>query len=136
MAKLEKHKRNLIQQWLEAEEGVIPAHPRGFEALETNGKIRKPPVPGKLHPPLPDQPAPKPEPALIREPARSPKVEEKHSQASSREHLLKQERLPQLRAPFSRSRVSAPGGKRRPAVGASRAAARRTRGRRAPQRPR
>lgn len=104
MAQLEKHKPNLIQEWLGSEEETIPAHPRGLEALETRVKIRKPLVPGKLRLLRPDPPAPKPEPALVREPAPPPKTEIRSSQATSREHLLKQARLPQLRAAYPRSR--------------------------------
>jgi hypothetical protein len=36
----------------------------------------------------------------MREPARLPKPEAKHTQPSSREHLQKQDRLSNLRAPY------------------------------------
>jgi hypothetical protein len=112
MSQLEKHKPNLIQEWLGAEEETVPAHARGFDSLETRVKIRKPPIPGKLRLARPVTPPPKPEPALVREPAPPPKPELRVSQATSREHLLKQERLPQLRAAYPRSRRPAA----RPAV--------------------
>jgi hypothetical protein len=128
MAKLEKHKRNLIQEWLGAEEETVPAHPRGIDAQEMRVKIRKPLVAGRLRLARPSPPAPRPEPALVREPARPPKTVERGSQASSREHLLKLERLPQLRAAYSRSGRPARGPMRRPAAVASRVAGRRARG--------
>ena len=132
MAKLEKHKKNLIQEWMEAEESSVPARPRGSDQAESREKIRKPPVAGKARLLRPSPPAAKPEPALIREPAAAPRTQEKHSQAASREHLLKLERLSQLRAPFSfRSRKPAPSPVRRPTAVASRAARRASGGRRA-----
>jgi len=133
MAKLEKHKRNLIQEWLEAEEETVPAHARGFDTQEMRVKIRKPPLPGKLRLARPSLPDPRPEPALVREPAPPPKLEERSSQASSREHLLKLERLPQLRAAYPRSRKPVGGAVRRPAVVVSRTAARRAGGGRRPR---
>jgi hypothetical protein len=126
MAQREKHKPNLMQAWLGAEEEMVPEHARGFDALETRAKIRKPPVPGKLRLARPAMPTPKPEPALAREPAPPPKPEFRPSQATSREHLLKQERLPQLRAAYSRSRRPAPSTSQRPVRAVSRLAARRS----------
>jgi len=114
MAQLEKHKKNLVREWLVADEETVPAHPRGLDAQEARLKVRKPPVPGKFRQPRSVLPAPKPEPAQIREPAPPARTIEKPSQATSREHLLKLERLPQLRAPFSRSRKAAPTVARRP----------------------
>jgi len=128
MAQLEKHKRNLMQEWLGAEEETVPAHGRGFDTQETHLKIRKPPVPGKRRLTRPSPPPSKPEPALAREPALPPKPELKASQATSREHLLKLERLPQLRAAYSRSRRPAGNTRPRPVRVAPRPAARRAGG--------
>ena len=128
MAKLEKHKSNLMQEWLGSEEEIVPAHARGLDAQENRIKIRRPPIPGKLRLTRRSMPVLKPELALIREPAPPPRVEERNSQASSREHLLKLERLPQLRAAYSRTRRPPAGAMRRPAIVASRAAARRAGG--------
>ncbi|MBM3747524.1 MAG: hypothetical protein FJW34_17195 [Acidobacteria bacterium] len=131
MAQLEKHKTNLVREWLVDDEETVPAHPRGLEAQEARLKIRKPPVPGKFRQPRSVLPAPKPEPALIREPAPPSRAGEKQSQATSREHLLKLERLPQLRAPFSRSRQAAPTAARQPRARTLRTPARRAAGGRA-----
>jgi hypothetical protein len=128
MAQLEKHKTNLVREWLVADEDAVPANPRGLDAQEARLKIRKPPVPGKFRQPRSVLPAPKPEPALIREPAPPSRAGERQSQATSREHLLKQERLPQLRAPFSRSRKTAPTVARRPRTRTLRTPARRAAG--------
>lgn len=125
MAQLEKHKTNLIREWLVADEENVPANPRGLDAQEARLKIRKPPVPGKFRRPRSVLPPPKPEPALVREAAPASRAGERQSQASSREHLLKQERLPQLRAPFSRSRKAAPTAVRRSVARMPRTRARR-----------
>jgi len=101
MANLEKHKTNPLQEWLADELSEIPAQPRGSRVLGTHLKKPKAAVSPKFRPVVGSQPEPKLEPALVRDPAPPLKSEEKHSQASSREHLLKSERLPKLRAPIT-----------------------------------
>jgi len=100
MANLEKHKRNPLQEWLEDELGEVPAQPRGSRVLGTHLQKPKAAVSRKFRPVVGSLPEPKLEPAQVRE-AAPPRSEEKHSQASSREHLLKSERLPNLRAPIT-----------------------------------
>jgi hypothetical protein len=101
MANLEKHKTNPLQEWLADELSEIPAQPRGSRVLGTHLKKPKAAVSRKFRPVVGSQPEPKLEPAQVREAAPPPRSEEKHSQASSREHLLKSERLPNLRAPIT-----------------------------------
>ena len=97
---LEKHKKNLIQECLEGVEDVAPAHSRSAHVLKSFVKIPRP-VSRKFRANLPNKPDPAPEPALMREPA-PPAKTEKHSQAAAPDHLRKQERLSQLRAPYKR----------------------------------
>jgi len=99
MANLEKHKRNLVHEWLESEESDLPAQSRSSRVLGSYVKISKP-VARKVRS-LPPSPPSRPDPALAREPGPPPKVDEKHSQASSPEHLRKLQRLPKLRAPMT-----------------------------------
>jgi hypothetical protein len=101
MGSSEKHKKNLVQEWLEGEEEVTGARAGSADVLASRLKIQKLAVSGKFRLGRPSQPPPKPEPALVREAGPSPKPVQKHSQATSREHLLKLERLPKLRAPVS-----------------------------------
>jgi hypothetical protein len=100
MANLEKHKKNLSQEWMEAEESTLPAQSRSSHVLGAYIKIPKA-VSRRARRAVPAQGAAKPDPALAREPAPPAKAEEKHSQASSPEHLRRLKRLPKLRAPFS-----------------------------------
>ncbi len=98
MANLEKHKKNLFREWLDEEE-TVTAQGRSSRLLGPSGKIPK--VAGKRASSLP-MPAPqKPDPALVREAAPPARLNEKHSQASSPEHLRKLQRLPKLRAPIT-----------------------------------
>ncbi len=94
MANSEKHKHNLVEEYLVGEEETAPAQSRG--ARVTGGPAVKP---ARRRFRAPVIPLPAPEPALVREPAPPPRLEEKHSQASSPNHLRKQQRLPKLRAP-------------------------------------
>lgn len=96
MANLQKHKHNLVNEWLEGEEGTQPAQPRS--AHLTGGSAAKPPR-RRFRAPALNGSAGKMDPALIREPAPPVKPEEKHSQASAPEHLRKLQRLRRLRAP-------------------------------------
>jgi hypothetical protein len=100
MANLEKHKKNLSQEWTEAEESTMPAQSRSSHVLGAYIQIPKA-VPRKGRRAFPAALAAKPDPALAREPAPRAKAEEKPSQASSPGHLRKLNRLPKLRAPFS-----------------------------------
>lgn len=101
MANLQKHKKNLVQEWLEGEGEVTGARAGSADVLGSRLKIQKPVVGGKSRLARPSQPPPKPEPALVREAGPSRRPVQRHSQATSREHLLKLERLPKLRAPVS-----------------------------------
>ncbi len=104
MANLEKHKKNLSLEWMDPEESTLPARSRGSHVLGAHAKTPKT-VSRAVRRAAPA----KPEPALAREPA-PPKVEEKHSPATSPEHWRKLQRLPKLRAPFSqRSAKPTPG---------------------------
>jgi hypothetical protein len=100
MANLEKHKKNNLQEWLEAEESTVPAQSRSSHVLGAYIKIPKA-VSRKRRSKAPAGATAKTEPALMREPAPPAKLEDKHSQSSSPEHLRKLQRLPKLRAPFS-----------------------------------
>lgn len=100
MANLEKHKKNPMQEWMEGDESTLPAQSRSSHVLGAYIKIPKA-VSRKARRAVPEVPAAKPDPALAREPAPPMKAEDKHSQASSLEHLRKLNRLPKLRAPFS-----------------------------------
>ncbi len=99
MANLEKHKKNPLHEWMEAEEGTFPAQSRSSHVLGAYIKIPKA-VTRKSRRVMPESQPAKPEPALARE-ATPAKLEEKRSQASSPEHLRRLSRLPKLRAPFS-----------------------------------
>ena len=96
---LEKHRKNPIQEWLEAEESTVPTHSRGSYILGSYIKLPKP-TPKKFRPTPRSKSAAKPPADLAREPAPPPKLQRKRSPAASLEHLRKLERLPQLRAPF------------------------------------
>ena len=99
MANLEKHKRSLVQEWLESGESELSAQPRSPRVLGSHLKTWKPAA-RKVRSLPPSLPL-KLEPALAREPGPPPKADEKHSQASSPEHLRKLQRLPKLRAPVT-----------------------------------
>lgn len=99
MANLEKHKKNLAQEWMEAEDSTVPAQSRSPHVLGAYIKIPKAASP-RTRRALPQQPPAKLEPALAREPA-PPRPEEKPAQLSSPEHLRKVSRTPRLRAPYS-----------------------------------
>jgi hypothetical protein len=99
MANPLKHKRNLIDdEWPEGGEGAVPAQSGGAHRLGAQGKAAKA-VPRRRSL-VRNGNTVKPDAALVREPAVSPKPEERHSQASSPEHLRKLQRLPKLRAPY------------------------------------
>jgi hypothetical protein len=106
MANPEKHKRNLVYEFLGGDEAVEAAQSRSIHVI--GGKALKA-VPRRFRPPVQNGQAKKPDPALAREPAPA-KIEEKHSQASAPEHLRRLQRLPNLRAPsYPKSGRPAPG---------------------------
>jgi hypothetical protein len=92
---------------MEAEESTLPAQPRSSHVLGAYIKIPKA-VAKKTRRLAPETRPAKPEAALAREAAPA-KQEEKHSQASSPDHLRKLSRLPKLRAPFTPASRPAPG---------------------------
>jgi len=102
MANLEKHKKNLSQEWTEAEDSTLPAQSRSLHVLGAYIKIPKAAA-RKSRRAILGGPVAKPDPAMAREPAPPTRAEERPSQASSPEHLRKLNRLPKLRAPFSRN---------------------------------
>ena len=107
MANPEKHKRNDLLEWLEEEESSAPARPRGARIVGGHGKT---PAGRKSRAVAANGAALKVEPALVREPGPPAKIDAKHSQASSPDHLRKQQRLFNLRAPHSKSAAKlAPG---------------------------
>ena len=99
MANLEKHKKNPILEWLEAEESTLPTHSRSTHVLGSYIKIPKP-ASKKFRQSAPNHKAPKPDLALARESAPPPKITGKTSQLASFEHQRRLERLPKLRAPY------------------------------------
>jgi hypothetical protein len=96
MANLDKHKHNLVHDWLEGEEGTAPAQPR---SAHLTGGAAVTPARRRPRPAAVNGQAAKPDVALVREPAPPAKSGEKHSPANSPEHLRKQQRLAKLRAP-------------------------------------
>jgi hypothetical protein len=100
MANQEKHKRNLVSQFLGEDDAGEPVQLRSVHLTGAQDKAAKP-VPRRSRPPVAAGPAPRPEPALAREAAAPARIEEKISQAHSPEHLRKLQRLPKLRAPYS-----------------------------------
>ena len=100
MSNLDKHKHNLVHEWLEGEEGTEPAQPRS--AHLTGGRTDKP-AKRRFRAPALNGSASKTDPALMREPAQV-RPEEKPSQASAPEHLRKLKRLARLRAPQYRTK--------------------------------
>jgi hypothetical protein len=99
MANPQKHKRNLIDEWPEGEEGAIPAQSGGAHRAGAGAKAPKS-VPRRPKIVAYNRNELKPEAALAREPAPPLKLARKHSQPSSPEHLRKLQRLPQLRAHY------------------------------------
>ncbi|MGB9605445.1 MAG: hypothetical protein ACP5U2_07235 [Bryobacteraceae bacterium] len=99
MANLEKHKKNPLLEWLADEEVELGGQARSPRVVGGGGKNQKL---TPRRPPMPIVPPEKPDPALLlRKPAPPPKLEERHSPASSPEHLRKLQRLPRLRAPVT-----------------------------------
>ncbi len=99
MANLEKHRKNLALEWMEAEESNVPTHSRSSRVLGSHIKTGKA-VPKKFRPTVAEPPAAKPDESMLREPGPAPKLTSKNSQLASWEHQRKLERLPKLRAPY------------------------------------
>lgn len=98
MAKAEKHKKNPLVEWLAEEESDLGAHARSSRVVGGGRKMKV----ASRKPVIAATPPEKPDPALLlREPAPLPKLEERHSPASSPDHLRKLQRLPRLRAPVT-----------------------------------
>jgi hypothetical protein len=101
MANLEKHKRNLVDEFLEGDEPVEAAQSRSVHLVGAQRKAAKG-VPRRFRLVVSNGQPVKADPALIREPAQPPKAAERASQANSPAHLRKLQRLPKLRAPYSK----------------------------------
>ena len=99
MANLEKHKRNLVNEFLGDDQAGEPVQLRSVHLTGAQGKAAKA-VPRRSRLPIPAGQPKKPEPALTREAALPPKPEGRASQASSPGHLRKLQRLSKLRAPY------------------------------------
>jgi hypothetical protein len=99
VANLQKHPKSPILEWLQDEEDPAPTCSRSARTLSAYVKIVKTPA-GKSRRLPPQQPPPKTEAALAREPGGGDKTPGKHSQPGSFDHLLKLSRLPKLRAPY------------------------------------
>ena len=100
MANQGKHKTNPVLEWMQGEEGNVPTKSRGSHVVDAYIKKTKPTL-KKVPKAAAASAAPKPEPALMREPAAPPKADTKPSQTASFEHQRKAGRLSQLRAPYS-----------------------------------
>jgi hypothetical protein len=98
MSNLEKHKRNLVSEFLVGDEAADAGQSRSVHVVGAPAKA----VPRRVRLTMAVGQTSRPDPALAREPAPPPKVAEKASQASSPEHLRKLARLPKLRAPYSK----------------------------------
>ncbi len=103
MSSPDKHKKNPLLEWFDDEEIPVAAKSRGGAANKLPKALSR-----RFRQPVPNGQAAT-EPALMREAAQPPKPEERQSQANSREHLLKQQRLPKLRAPHSTKPARAAG---------------------------
>jgi len=99
MANPEKHKRNLVSEFLGDDEAGEPVQLRSVHLTGAQAKAAKA-VPRRSRPLVAAAAAGKADPALAREPA-PVKLEDKTSQAHSPEHLRKLQRLPKLRAPYT-----------------------------------
>jgi len=100
MANPEKHRKNLLLEWLEGEENTLPAKPRSRHVVGSYIKIPRAAT-RRSRRIVPEIQVEKLEPALVREAAPPVKLQEKRTQANSPEHLRKASRIPKLRAPFT-----------------------------------
>ncbi|HOK48179.1 MAG TPA: hypothetical protein PLA43_03545 [Bryobacteraceae bacterium] len=108
MANPEKHRKNLLLEWLEGEESTLPAKPRSRHIVGSYIKVPKA-VTRRPRRIVPETQPEKLEPALVREAAPPVKLQEKRTQANSPEHLRKASRIPKLRAPFTPHSRTSPG---------------------------
>ena len=99
MANLEKHKKTLALEWLDAEESSVPTQSRSTHVLGSYIKIPKP-VAKKFRAAIPDQAPAQPDPSMFREPGFPPKALLKTPPSASWEHQKRLGRLPKLRAPY------------------------------------
>jgi hypothetical protein len=100
MANQGKHKNSPVLECMQGEEGDFPTTSRGSHVVDRYIKKTKPAL-TKVRKAAAASAPPKPEPALMREPAAPPKADTKPSQTASWEHQRKAGRLSQLRAPYS-----------------------------------
>lgn len=104
MSSPEKHKINPLMEWLDEEAPTLTAMRRGGAANKSPKPLSR-----RYRAPVAIGAGEKIEPAMMREAAQSIRIDERASQANSREHLLKQQRLPMLRAPHSTKPARAAG---------------------------
>jgi hypothetical protein len=97
VANPEKHKQDLIEEWLEGDAGDTPPQ-SGIHPAPVSRAAKSVPRRSR-RPAAPESPA-RPDPALVREPAPAAKAVAKQSPASSPDHLRRVERIPKLRAPY------------------------------------
>jgi hypothetical protein len=99
---LEKHNKNLAQEWLEGEESLVPSCSRSVHVLSAYIKIHRPKVrrrPLIFKPSLPARPRVL-DPNEMRDPARNTVIRVHHSPSGSWEHLQKLKHLGRMRASF------------------------------------
>ena len=99
MANQGKHKKSPLVDWMEGEDSTVPTKSRSSHVVNSYIKKSKVAV-RKFRKAVAAQLPQKTEPALVREPGPSPKLEANTSQTASWEHQKRLERLPQLRAPY------------------------------------
>jgi hypothetical protein len=99
MANQGKHPKNAVAEWLEGEEGTVPASSRSSHVVNAYIKKSKPAV-RKYRAAAVAAPV-KADAPQLRDPSPEPKAKAKPSQAASWDHLRKLDRLTQLRAPYS-----------------------------------
>jgi hypothetical protein len=99
MANQGKHPKNPVVEWLEGEEGTVPASSRSSHVL--NAYIKKSKSAAKKYRSAAVAVPAKADVLQLRDPGPAPKAEPKPSQAASWDHLRKLDRLTQLRAPYN-----------------------------------
>ncbi len=105
MSSPEKHKINPLMEWLDEEAPTVAAKSRGGAANKSPKALSR-----RYRLPEANGSGKEIEPAMMREASQPGRTDERTpSQANSREHLLKQQRLPTLRAPHSTKPARAAG---------------------------